>query len=354
VTFIKKETLLALRRYAMKKITVEEHFLTESFIKYLHSRKEYPYWEFIEEGGKRLIRDWWSPTQHMVRDPDKPNKSLDLGEGRLRDMDEAGIDMQVLSFVHPNTSVFDASEYTPLIKKTNDELAEVIRKYPKRFAGFAAVAPQDPDAAARELERAVKELGMKGLIIMGHIRGDYLDNQKFWGILATAEKLDVPIYIHPGPPAEEWIKPYLVYPEISGAMWGYAAEAGLHAMRLICSGVFDKYPKLQIILGHMGESLPYWLWRMDKSWRDMPSSRKFKKSPSQYVKDNFYITTSGMFWLPALLCAYLGLGADRILFAVDYPHESAELAVQFVDSIPISDGDKEKICHLNAERLFKL
>jgi 2,3-dihydroxybenzoate decarboxylase len=334
----------------VKKIAIEEHFHTKEFLNYLHSRKEYPKRDYTEEGGERLERDWSSPTRYMVVDSDKPDKSLDLGEGRLKDMDEAGIDMQVLSFVHPNTSMFDASEATPLAKKINEELARAIKKYPKRLGGFAYLAPQDPDAAAKELERAVKELGLSGAATAGHIRGDYLDNRKYWGILEKAEKLDVPIYIHPGPPSPDMIKPYLVYPGLGE----YNAEASLHAMRLICSGVFDEFPKLKIIIGHMGETLPYLLWRMDSSWRNSPAGRKFKKAPSQYVKDNFYITTSGMFFLPAFMCAYLALGADRILFAVDYPYESNKLGAQFIESLPISDGDKEKICHLNAERLLKL
>jgi len=148
------------------------------------------------------------------------------------------------------------------------------------------------------------------------------------------------------------IKPYHGYPELSGAMWGYAAETGLHAMLLICSGVFDKYPDLKIVLGHMGEGLPYWLFRIDKKGPTKVS--KLKKKPSEYVKDNFFLTTSGMFYQPALICAYLGLGADNILFAVDYPAESSTEAVAFMDAAPIAPSDKEKIYHLNAEKLFKI
>ena len=149
-------------------------------------------------------------------------------------------------------------------------------------------------------------------------------------------------------------EPYLKYPVLAGATWGYAAEVGLHAMRLICSGVFDRYPNLKIILGHMGEALPYWLWRIDKHWDAFPVSKELRKKPSQYIKDSFFITTSGMFYTPAFMCAYLALGADKILFAVDYPHESNDLGVQFIEEAPICDIDKEKICHLNAERLYGL
>ena len=150
------------------------------------------------------------------------------------------------------------------------------------------------------------------------------------------------------------VNPYLAYPRLDSAMLGFAAEVSLHALRLICSGVFDQYPKLNIILGHMGEALPYWLWRIDNIWQRGPFTNIPKRLPSEYFKDNFYITTSGMFWQPPLLCACLAVGADRILFAVDYPMESSEKAVQFIETAPICDSDKEKICHLNAEKLLGL
>ena len=150
------------------------------------------------------------------------------------------------------------------------------------------------------------------------------------------------------------VKPYLAYPLLDSAMLGFSHEVSLHALRLICSGAFDEFPKLQIVLGHMGEALPYWLWRIDNMWQRAPFPNKPKKLPSQYIKSNFYIDTSGMFWQPPLLCAYLALGADRILFAVDYPMESSEKAVQFIEAAPITDSDKEKICHLNAEKLLGL
>jgi 2,3-dihydroxybenzoate decarboxylase len=346
----------------MKKIAIEEHFVTESFINYLHSRKKYPRRDFIEKGGKKLVRDWWSLKDYMMMDPDVPDKALDVGEGRLQDMNAASIDMQVLSFVHPNTGRFSASEGTMMARKINDELAETVQKNPERLAGLANFAPQDPDAAARELERAVKDLGMKGAAIAGHVGEEYLDNQKYWVILEMAEKLDVPIYFHPGPPSEDMIKPYLAYPALALGLWGFAAEAGLHAMRLICSGVFDKYPGLKIILGHLGESLPFWLWRLDSRWPtgkgNIPiggmAYKDFKKLPSQYFRDNFYVTTSGMFWPPVIQFVSSVLGADRVLFATDYPYETTIEAVKALEATPIKDEDKEKICHLNAERLFKL
>jgi 2,3-dihydroxybenzoate decarboxylase len=286
-------------------------------------------------------------------------------EERLEDMDDAGIDVQVLSSGMRFDKRLDASDPTSLAKRINNELAEVVKRYPERFASFAVLALENPDTAADELERAVKKLGFKGTLIGPEMKeGEYLDNQKYWVLLEMAEKLDVPIYLHPGMPAHDMIKPYLTYPILARSMWGFAAQAGLHAMRLICSGIFDRYPNLKIILGHMGEGIPYFLWRLENRWLKEkdgwgefeadPTASKLKRSPSQYFKDNFYVTTSGMFFQPALMCAYLALGADKILFAVDYPPESCNDAVQFIESMPISDIDKEKICHLNAEKLLRL
>ena len=192
--------------------------------------------------------------------------------------------------------------------------------------------------------------------------GEYLDNKNFWPILEAASKLDVPIYIHPKFPPAEMLKPYLGYPGLSSAVLGFAADASLHAMRLILSGVFDKYPNLKIILGHMGEALPFWLWRMDSRIKEEIKQNEiaakyykdFKKNPSEYFKENFYVTTSGMFWHPALVFVCQVLGADRILFATDYPYESGKEAVEFLKTAPISKADKEKIAHKNAEKLFKL
>lgn len=327
----------------MRKIAIEEHFSTDEYLDCLRSmrEKEYPPSNHAQLFGADDISSTYG------------SKLLDVREGRLREMDEAGIDMQVLSLVL-GVEILDASTGTAIAKKTNDKLSEIVKQYPNRFAGLAALANQNPSEAADELKRAVGQLGLKGALIRSHVNREYLDDKKYWIIFEMAEKLGVPIYIHPMRPSPDMVKPYLTYPVLSGAMHGYAADAALCALRLICSGVFDEYPRLKIILGHLGEALPYWLWRMDNHWQRNPLANKLKKAPSEYIKDNFFITTSGMFWLPPLMCAYLALGADRILFAVDYPFESNKEAVQFIDSVPISDSDKEKICHLNAERLFML
>ena len=339
----------------MKKISIEEHFATEAYVDYLRSRRDVPKREFIEDDkGRKIEVEWWAPSNFMVIDPNLTSRLCDLGEGRLRDMDESSIDMQVLSLSFPGVELFDAADGTFWAKSINDGLSEVIKKHPKRFAGFATLAPQDPDVAAIELERAVKDLGLKGALINSHIRGEYLDDQKYWVIFEKAEKLAVPIYIHPRQPSPDMLKPYLTYPALAHAMLGFAAEVSLHAMRLICSGVFDKYPDLKIILGHLGEALPFWLWRQDTMWNRFPFTKQPQKTPSQYFKDNFFVTTSGMFWQPVLQFVYSVLGADRILFAVDYPHESNRAAVQSMEDMPICSSDKEKLYHLNAETLLAL
>ena len=311
----------------MKKITVEEQFSMEGLLN--------------------------SPSAAGGR----PQDNL---EERLKDMDESGIDMQVISCVFPHGSFDNASDATAMVKRINDQLSRVVKKYPKRFASFASLAPQDPNATANELERAVKDLGFKGAMVESNVKGEYFDDQKYWIIFERAEKLGVPIYLHPSIPSPDMIKPFLTYPVLTRAMWGFAAEAGLSAMRLICSGVFDKYPGLKIILGHMGEGIPYWLWRIDNRWERGKALHpdwyvgNLQKTPSQYFRENFYVTTSGMFWPPALQFICSVLEDDKILFAVDYPQESNKVAVEFIESTPISDSTKEKICHLNTEKLLRL
>jgi 2,3-dihydroxybenzoate decarboxylase len=324
----------------VKRIAVEEHYSTQDYKDYISREISMPQMPSAPAGPEMLKLDDHGDLSH-----------LDL---RLKDMDEAGIDMQVLSISNPGVEVFEPSEAITWARKINDELAQVVAKYPERFAGYAKIPWQEPPAAVQELERAVKELGLKGVKIDSHIKGDYLDNQKYWPIFEKAAGLDVPIHIHPRELPPDMEKPYLAYPGLDGAPWGYAAEVGLHAMRLIFSGLFDELPRLKIVLGHMGEGLPFWLWRMDKHAQMPAAARNYRKKPSDYVKSNFMVATSGNFSLAALMCTYLALGAESILFGVDYPPESSVEAVQFMEAAPICPGDKEKIYHRNAEELFKL
>jgi 5-carboxyvanillate decarboxylase len=346
----------------MKIIAIEEHFITQKYIDYMRTRKDPPRREVKTENGRQVEFQWTSKTASRVMSSDPSERISNLGDLRIKDMDEAGIQMQVLSLSFPSVEAFSASDGAMVSREVNDEIAAFCIKNPRRFAAFATIAAQDPENAARELERAVKTLGLKGALITGHIQDQYMDDQKFWPILETAERLDVPIYLHPKLPRSDMIEPYLDYPGLSSAVLGFSADASLHAMRLILSGAFDKYPKLRIILGHMGEALPFWLWRMDSRFNsqkefDARANKMYgalSKTPSQYFRDNFYVTTSGMYWEPALQFVTSVLGADRVMFAGDYPYEDQKDAVQFLEKAPLGTAEKEKIAHSNAEKLLKI
>jgi 5-carboxyvanillate decarboxylase len=333
----------------MKKITIEEYFTTESLLDYLRSR--------IKAGAKYDSLFDYNSEQLL---------SGMLSEKRLKDMDEAGIDMQVISALPWHEGLVDPSEATAMARRTNDETHEIIKKYPKRYAGFAGLAFQDPEAASKELERAVKDLGLKGAMIYSHIHGKFLDDKKFWPVFEKAENLNVPIYLHPKGPPPNMIEPYLDY-GLWGPALGFGADISVHALRLIGSGLFDKYPGLKIILGHAGEGLPYWLHRLGMGVAQaqtgasapiQPGARiprmLGKKKPGQYILDNFYVTPTGMFWEPVLMFMHSVLGPDRIIFAVDYPAGSNVEGVKSIEALPISNADKEKIFHLNAVKLLKL
>lgn len=338
----------------MRIIDLENHFFTTEYIQYLRKRKDPP----RETEGKDGLTMWYTDVLCSPRGFDMEKKLLDLGEDRLKEMDAHGIDIQVLSLSPPGVQCFEPEEGRAWARKVNDELSRVVKQYPDRFIGLACIAPQSPEEAAGELERAVSDLGLKGVNIESHARNEYLDNKKYWSIFEKAEALDVPIYLHPEIPSTSILKGYAddYGFELAGPPHGYGADVALHAMRLIFSGVFDKYPKLKIMLGHMGEGLPYWLSRMDAHWIKPWKGKKprIDKKPSDYVKTNFTITISGMFFVPAFMCTYLALGSDRIAFAVDYPYERTDEAVRFIREVPISDLDKERICYSNAARLLKI
>jgi 2,3-dihydroxybenzoate decarboxylase len=283
----------------------------------------------------------------------------DIGERRIRDMDATGIAKQILSLTSPGVQVFDAPTAVSLATSFNDQLAEAIRKHPDRFAGLAAIAPQDPSAAAKELERAVKSLRLKGAIVNSHTRGEYLDKPKFWEIFEAAESLGVPIYLHPTTPSPRMVGPFLDR-GLDGAVFGFAVETSLHILRIVFSGVFDRFPKLRMVAGHLGEGLPYWFFRIDFMHQRLTSNNRYanvpklQKKPSEYLKENFYVTTSGMAWQPPILYAQSVLGVDRVLYAMDYPYQFVPDEVKVTDDLPISDADKKKLYQTNAERVFAL
>lgn len=337
----------------MKVIDTEAHFYTKEYIDYIRNRTQFPKEVHYEDGIKLwYTENFWAPRSFLLE-----NTVLEMGEKRIAEMDNDGIDMQVISLTNPGVQFFEASDGVTWAKRMNDALAAAIEKYPDRFIGLAAVAPQSPAEAAQEIERSIKEIGLKGVVVQSHAQNEYLDDKKFWPLFQKAEELDVPIYIHPTVPATSILEPYAKYGfPLAGPILGFAADVSLHVMRLIYSGLFDAFPKLKIILGHLGEGLPFWFSRIDFYWQKkwVGKAPAIKRKPSDYIKTNFTITTSGMFYQPALLCALLAMGADKIAFAVDYPYEDNKEAVQFMREAPIADNDKKKICHSNAEGLFKI
>jgi predicted TIM-barrel fold metal-dependent hydrolase len=280
---------------------------------------------------------------------------MDIGASRLKHMDAVGIDVQVLSLTQPGVQAFPATIAVPMARDANDRMHEGIKAHPTRFAGFAALATADPAEAVKELERCVTKLGFKGAMINGHTEGRYLDDKKYWGIFEAAQALDVPIYIHPREPHPDVLKAYFDgFPELRTAAWGFAMETCTHFMRLIFAGVFDAFPRLKIILGHLGEGIPFWLDRFEDHTRFAAVERGLKRTPREYITGNLVITCSGNFSVPAFLCSVMALGIDNVLFSVDWPYESNRIGVDFLNRLPFADADKAKIAHRNAERILKL
>jgi predicted TIM-barrel fold metal-dependent hydrolase len=280
----------------------------------------------------------------------------DVGALRLKEMDEAGIDVQVLSHANPSLQKLDAETAVPLARRVNDRLHETVRAHPDRFAGFAALPTADPRAAADELERAVTTLGFKGAMVHGQTNGVFHDDVRFWPIYERAAALDVPIYIHPGIPhpavIEAYYKDYVAqYPSLLRAAWGFTVETATQGLRMVLSGVFDAHPGLKIILGHLGEGLPFLLWRISMGLeRDGRGGRSFR----DVFCEHFYVTTSGFFSDPALLCCIMELGIERILFSVDYPFVDNRPGTTWTETLPISAADQEKLLNGNARRLLKM
>jgi 5-carboxyvanillate decarboxylase len=283
------------------------------------------------------------------------DRLLDMGENRIKDMDATGIDVQLLLLTAPGVQVFSAGKAKSLAASSNDQLAEAIRRYPKRFAGLAAIAPQDPRAAAKELERGVKKLGLKGAVVNSHTKGEYLDDPKFWEIFEAAESLNAPIYIHPQTPSPDMVKPF-VKRGLDTAIMGFGVEVALHTLGIITSAALDRFPDLKIVIGHGGEGLPYWLYRIDymQEFNRQAFMPKLKMLPSDYMKRNIYITTSGLPWAPAITMAQSVLGMERVLYAMDYPYQYRVEEVVMTDKFPISAANKKKLFQKNAEKVFQL
>lgn len=280
----------------------------------------------------------------------------DVTELRLADMDANGVDMQVLSYSTPGLEVIeDPAEAVAVARQVNDHLAKVVASHPKRFAGFAVLPLQDPKAAVVELRRAVKELGLKGVLYNDHVRGHYLDEPQFRPVWAELERLGVTLYLHPAViPADNW-RVFDGYPLLVGPSWGWTATVGAHALRLIYGGVFDEFPGASVMLGHMGELLPFQMARLDSRYPvQVPVEKRVRHQPSYYLRNNVYATTSGVMSHAALLGAVHAVGVDRVLFSIDYPFESSAEAVAFLRSAPYAPADLASIAHGNAERVLRL
>ncbi len=316
------------------------------------------------DGGHSDDPGFTSSWRYFLNNPSPRTQSIiaklqDLGEERLRDMDAAGIDMQLLSLASPGIQVFDAPTASSLAISFNDALAEHIARHPDRYAGLAAIAPHDPERAARELERAVRTLGLKGAIVNSHTHDSYLDDPRCWPIFEAAQALDVPIYLHPTSPSRGLIAPLLAR-GLDGAIFGFAVETGMHALALIVSGVFDRFPRLKLVLGHLGEGLPFWLSRLDFMYRAGAATgrygswAKLERKPSDYLRQNIFVTTSGMASAPVIAFCQAQLGAERVLYAMDYPFEYVADEVHETEATACSAQQMAQLFETNARSLFKL
>jgi predicted TIM-barrel fold metal-dependent hydrolase len=280
----------------------------------------------------------------------------DVGQGRIADMDAAGIDLQVLSHANPGMQKMDAETARRLARGANDRLYETVRAHPDRFAAFAAIPTPDPQAAADELERSVTKLGFKGALVNGLTDGLFLDDKRFWPIFERAQALDVPLYLHPSVPHPAVVKAYYQdyaaqYPSLLRAAWGFTVETATQGIRLVLSGAFDAYPGLKVILGHLGEGLPFYLWRISMGLgRDGRSGKTFRDT----FCEHFYVTTSGFFSDPALLCCVMEMGVDRIMFSVDYPFVDNLPGGKWTETLPLAPADQNKLLSGNARKLLKL
>jgi 5-carboxyvanillate decarboxylase len=352
-------------RARLRKIATEEAFLIPEVAAAMR--------EVIRRGGPSLDLKLWrlmlnaaplEPTASRSSSAGVPDRDalarqflprlLDLDQTRLTEMDAHGVDVHLLSLASPGVQMLDRDTAVALARLSNDKLRDTIRRHPTRFAGLACFAPQDPASAAKEMERAIHALGLNGFLVNSHTNDVYLDDERCWPILEAAEALDAPLYIHPRAPSEGMAAPFQDY-RMDGPIWGYGMETGTHAVRLMLSGALDRFPRLRIVLGHLGEALPFWLWRLD--YMASPGSRAGLKNslkPSEYLQRNFALTTSGLEDPLALRYVIDRIGVERVMWAIDYPFQQMAASVAFVESAPLSEVEREQIAHRNAEHIFGL
>ena len=324
----------------MRVIALEEHLVTPLYLSKVPSRQR----------GANTIEDRSRKLGHDITAELK-----DVGASRIKYMDAAGIDVQVLSLTMPGAQAFGAADAPAIARDANDQIHEAVKAHPTRFAGFAALPTADPAAAAKELERCMK-LGFKGAMVNGHTNnGEFLDDKKYWGIFEAAQALQAPLYLHPRDPHPAVMKAYFEgYEELAYAAWGFTMDTMSHVLRMMYGGVFDAFPKFTLILGHLGEGIPFFLHRLNDHTHQSLAKRGLKRNAIEYFTENLVITCSGAFSVPAFLCSVLAVGIDNVLFSVDWPYESNLLGMEFLRNLPLSPQDKEKIAHGNAERVLRM
>ncbi len=335
-----------------KRIATEEAWLPQNimdlFVKEIAEKN-------VNDPGFNQLWGFFAGDSQLARD--QRRRMVSTGEERLADMDRAGIDMAVLSMCSPGVQIFDPADGSALARDANDELAEAVAKHPDRYVGLAAFSPLDADNAAKELERGVTKLGLRGGILNGHVLGTYLDDEKYWPVFEAAESLGVPIYLHPNMPSPQMIEPFLSR-SLDAAIYGFACDTGLHALRLMIAGIFDRYPKLQIILGHCGEALPYWLYRIDFMHSRIaatgrhPNVKPLQRRAWDYLCDNFHYTSSGVGWAPPIKYVQDVIGVDRMMYAMDYPWQYVPGEVGALDAMDVTPEAKKAFFEDNARRLF--
>jgi predicted TIM-barrel fold metal-dependent hydrolase len=324
----------------MRTIAVEEHFATTAF---------------VQGPGKQFFERFKNMGS---RGAQIAERLFEMGSKRVTEMDAAGVDMQVLSLNSPGVEQAEPAEAITCAREANDFLADAIKQHATRFAGLASLPIQAPEEAAKELERCVRSLGFKGANINGHARGRYLDDPFFTQVLDCANALDIPIYLHPTVPHKPVADALYggFAPPVSGVLassgWGWHIETAIHLLRMILGGVFDRHPKLQVVIGHMGEAIPFMLPRLNRNLS--PQLTKLSRPFSDYLRQNVHYTFGGFNFTPTFLNLLLEIGVDRIMFSVDYPYGSMEEAMSFLRHLPVSELDRERIAHGNAEALFKL
>ena len=321
------------------KIGLEEHFAIP---------------ETLQDSAGFVPGDYWKELSSRL---------MDIQDGRLRQMDANGMEMMILSLNAPAVqAIASRPKAIEVARRANDFLAEQVALRPSRFQGFAALPMQDPDAATRELERCIKELHFKGALVNGFSQVDvpenvvYCDAPIYADFWAKAEALGAPFYLHPRNPIPSWSQIYEGHPWLMGPTWAFAQETAVHALRLMASGLFDRHPRLQIVLGHLGEGLPFNIWRVDNrnAWVQVPKNYPAKKPLGDYFRDNFHLTTSGNFRTQTLINSMSEIGADRVMFSTDWPFENVDHAANWFDVASISEADRLRIGRTNAIELFGL